>query len=257
MRHRGWLLDPYIRERNVVYWFKTNKGEAIKVEERHNPVIVAKPKPGYTIDNLVYLFEEHPFVVSASPVTRYTSIHREKKAQYVEVKVDMGDDLDEVVRYGERLREVEELFNIGLIPIQWHLIYQGIQPSALCDFTEEKGRLTSIEKIDDGEALEPPPWKTMVLGISDGYMVSKVQVTDEHGETEVLDGSESVILQHLNEAILEWDPDIIVMDDPRSATRHLMSRARRKDIDLRFGRGGEGFRGRILLGSGSYNSIGL
>jgi len=45
VRHRGWLLDPYIRERNVVYWFKTNKGEAIKVEERHNPVIVAKPKP--------------------------------------------------------------------------------------------------------------------------------------------------------------------------------------------------------------------
>ncbi len=257
MRHRGWLLDPYIRERNVVYWFKTNKGEAIKVEERHNPVIVAKPKSGYTVDNLVYLFEEHPFVVSASPVTRYTSIHREKKAQYVEVKVDMVDDLEEVVRYGERLHEVEELFNIGLIPIQWHLIYQGIQPSALCDFTEEKGRLTSIEKIDDDEWLGPPPWKTMVLGISDSYRVSKVHVTDEHGETEVLDGRESVILQHLNEAILERDPDIIVMDDPRSATRHMMSRARRNDIDLRFGRGGEGFRGRILLGSGSYNSIGL
>jgi len=257
VRHRGWLLDPYIRERNVVYWFKTHKGEAVKVEERHNPVIIAKPKPEYTIDNLVYLFEEHPFVVSARPVTRYKSIQREEKAQYVEVKVDMGDDLDEVVRYGERLSEVEELFNIGLIPIQWHLIYKGIQPSALCDFTEEKGRLTSIEKIDDRKWLEPPPWKTMKLSISDGYVVSKVQVTDEHGETELLDGREGIILQHLNEAILERNPDIIVMDDPRSATRHLMSRARKKKIDLRFGRGGESYRGRILLGSSSYNSIGL
>ena len=135
MRHRGWLLDPYIDGRNAVYWFKTTEGEAIRVVERHNPVLVVEPKPEYTIDNLVYLFEEHPFVVSATPVTRYTSIHRDKRAQYVEVKIDTAEDLDEITRYAQRLHEVQEIFNAGLIPIQWHLIYRGIQPSSLCDFT--------------------------------------------------------------------------------------------------------------------------
>ena len=88
MRHRGWLLDPYIKGKYAVYWFKTREGRAVRVEERFNPVIVVKPKPEYTIDNLVYLFEEHPYVLSATPITRYTSIHRDIEAQYVEVKID-------------------------------------------------------------------------------------------------------------------------------------------------------------------------
>jgi len=257
VRHRGWLLDPYIRGKNAVYWFKTTDGKAVKAEERYNPIIVAKPRPGFTVDNLIYLFEEHPFVISASSVNRFMSIHRDKKSQYVEVKVDQEDDLDEVVRYGERLNEVEELFNIGLIPIQWHLIYRGIEPSSLCYFTEENGRLTSIEKIDDNHWLEPPHWKTMILGVSDGYNMSEVQITDEKGETKALNGRENLILQNLNDTIIEQDPDVIVMDDPRSTTRHLMSRARRRNVELRFGREGESYRGRILLGSTSYKSVGL
>ncbi len=79
MRHRGWLLDPYISGKQAVYWFKTTEGMAVRVDERHNPIIVAEPKQEYTTDNLVYLFEEHPYVLSATPVTRYTSIHRDTK----------------------------------------------------------------------------------------------------------------------------------------------------------------------------------
>ena len=104
MRYRGWMLDPYIDGRNAVYWFKTIDGKAVRIEERHNPVIVVKPKPEYTVDNLVYLFEEHPYVLSANPVTRYTSIHRDKRDQYVEVKIDTAEDLDEITRYAERLQ---------------------------------------------------------------------------------------------------------------------------------------------------------
>ena len=157
MRYRGWMLDPYIDGRNAVYWFKTIDGKAVRIEERHNPVIVVKPKPEYTVDNLVYLFEEHPYVLSANPVTRYTSIHRDKRDQYVEVKIDTAEDLDEITRYAERLQEVEELFNVGLIPVQWHLIYRGIQPSTLCDFWESNGKLEHFEIVDDSESIEPPP----------------------------------------------------------------------------------------------------
>ena len=258
MRYRGWLLDPYIDGRNAVYWFKTTEGKAKRVEERHNPVIIAKPKPDYTIDNLVYLFEEHPYVISATPVTRYTSIHRDRKAQYVEVKIDTADDLDEITKYGQRLHEIEELFNIGLIPIQWHLIYRGIQPSTLCDFWEKDGKLERFEIIDDGESIEPPPWKPLILRVPEGYRIDEIGILDQKGEeVDTLTGRESIVLQHLNELITEEDPDIIVTDDPRATTRHILSRARSNNIDLCFGRDGERYHGRIIIGSSSYKNTGL
>ena len=155
MRHRGWLLDPYISGKQIIYWFKTTEGKAVRVEESHNPIIITEPKQEYSTDNLVYLFEEHPYVLSATPVTRYKSIHLDEQVEYVEVKIDQADDLDEVVKYAERLNEVKEVFNVGLIPIQWHLIYRGIQPSAFCDFHETNGKLETIEKLDDSEYTEP------------------------------------------------------------------------------------------------------
>jgi len=174
VRHRGWLLDPYIRGRNAVYWFKTTDGKAVKAEERYNPIIVAKPRLGFTVDNLIYLFEEHPFVISARPVSRFMSIHRDKKSQYVEVKVDQGDDLDEVVRYGERLNEVEELFNIGLIPIQWHLIYRGIElrrhdtPKFINDMQKER-----IETMFRHDTLE----QVMTRGMHEAHDIAARSIT--------------------------------------------------------------------------------
>ncbi|TRO56091.1 hypothetical protein E2P71_02125, partial [Candidatus Bathyarchaeota archaeon] len=174
MRHRGWLLDPYISEKQAIYWFKTTEGRAVRVEERHNPIIVAEPKPEYTIDNLVYLFEEHPYVLSATPVTRYKTIHRDQQTQYVEVKIDQAEDLEEIVKYAERLNEVKEVFNVGLIPIQWHLIYRGVQPSTLCEFHEINGKLEEIEKLDDSESTEPPPLKPLIFRTSERYSVDEV-----------------------------------------------------------------------------------
>jgi len=258
VRHRGWLLDPYVCGRNAVYWFKTTEGNAVRVEERHNPVIVVKPKPAYTVDNLIYLFEEHPFVISATSVTRYTSIHRDEKAQYVEVKIDTAEDLEEVTRYAQRLHEVDEIFNIGLIPVQWHLIYRGIQPSMLCDFWENNGKLERFEIVDDSESIEPPPWKPLILKVPESYRIDEISILNQQGkEIDSFSGRECIVLQHLNEMIIDEDPDIIVTDDPRTITRHILSRARSNNVDLCFGRGGEKYRGRILIGSSSYRNTGL
>ena len=256
MRHRGWLLDPYLDGKNIVYWFKTEDGEAVKAEERHNPVIVVKPKPKFTTDNLVYLFEEHPFVLSAEPVKRFDSIHRKSISSYVEVKIDTADDLEIVQRFAERLPEVEELFNVGLIPVQWHLIYRGLKPSGFYDFTVENGRLGSIEMVNDWDRLEPPDLKEMFLKVPDGLEIKNMDLACGDWE-ESVEGRESNVLTTLSMMIRKEDPDVIVMDDPRSLTRHILSRARRKNVDLLFGRGGERYRGRILLGTSTYNGVGI
>lgn len=258
MRHQGWLLDPYISGRHAIYWFKTTEEKAVRVEERHNPIIIAKPKPDYTIDNLVYLFEEHPYVISATPVTRYTSIHRNKKTQYVEVKIDTADDLEEVTKYAERLQEVEELFNTGLIPIQWHLIYRGIKPSSFCNFWEKNGKLQCFEVINDSESIEPPPWKPLILKAPERYKIDNMRILDKNMEgIDSIEGRENIVLQRLNELIIDEDPDIIVAEDPRATTRHILSRARRNNVDLCFGRNGEKYHGRIIISSNSYKNTGL
>lgn len=256
MKHRGWLLDPYLDGKNIVYWFKTEDGKAVKAKERHTPVIVVKPKPKFTPDNLVYLFEEHPFVLSATPVKRFDSIHRDTIGSYVEVKIDTAEDLDIVQRFAERLPEVEELFNVGLIPVQWHLIYRGLKPSGFYDFTVENGRLESIEMVNDEGRLEPPSFKEMFLKVPDGLEVKNMDISCG-GWDETVEGRESNVLITLSQRIDEEDPDVIVMDDPRSLTRHILSRARRKNVDLSFGRDGKRYRGRILLGTSTYNSVGI
>lgn len=258
MNHRGWLLDPYIDGRDVVYWFKTVTGNAVRVTERHHPVIIVEPKPEYTSDNLVYLFEEHPFVVSAKPVTRYTSIHRDETREYVEVKIDRAEDLDEVTRYAERLNEVQELFNVGLIPVQWHLIYRGIQPSILCDFTERDGSLVEFEILDDSQSFEPPAWKSIIIRTPEKYRIEVIEVLDGEGEKiDSFEGRETIVLQQLHELLVGEDPDVLVFDDPRSTTRHLMSRARATNTELFLGRGGESWHGRLILASTGYWNVGL
>ena len=144
---------------------------------------------------------------------------------------------------------MEDLFNTGLIPIQWHLIYRGIQPSIFCNFWEDKGILRHFERIDDSEFIEPPPWKPLILRVPERYKIDEVQVLDQkYEEIDSIVGNERVVLQHLDELIMEEDPDIIVTDDPRATLRHIISRARSNNVNLCFGRGGEKYHGRIIIG---------
>jgi DNA polymerase, archaea type len=257
VKHRGWLLDPYISGKYAVYWFKTEENKALKVEERHNPIIIAKPKPDYTIDDLIYLFQEHPFVLSSTRVSRYTSIHRKQISDYVEVKIDQTEDLDEVLNYAQGLVEIEEIFNVGLIPIQWHLIYRGIQPSTLCEIREQNGKLESIEKIDDSARIEPPPWKIIELKVPQNHKIEEIQIIKEASDKITLKGKENNVLTNLNKHLIEEDPDVLVFEDPRSTTRHLLNRARSNNVELCFGRGFEKYHGRIIIASSSYHNTGL
>lgn len=258
MRHRGWLLDPYIDGRYAVYWFKTMTGEAVRVTERYNPIIVVEPKPEYTVDNLVYLFEEHPFVISTNLVKRFVSIHRDEIADYIEVRIDQAEDLEEIIRYAERLKEVKTLFNVGLVPVQWHLIYRGIQPSVLCDFTEKEGKLVDFEILDDSQSFEPPDWLTIIIKTPEKYRLESLNLLDGDGEElEAFEGNENHVLSRLREVLEGLDPDVLVFDDPRSTTRHLMSRARANNINLNLGRGGESWHGRLIIASTGYWNTGL
>jgi DNA polymerase I len=258
LKLQGWLLDAYVKEKWVVYWFKTTNGEAIALRERSRPSLVAEPDESNSPEDLVYLFEKHPFVYQAEIVDRYPTLRREKFKRVVEVTLDMVEDLDEVQRYAERLPEVKEVYNVGLVPIQWHLIWRGLPPSGLCEVESRRGVLSAATVLNDSEDVEPPPFKPLIIVAPEGNRIGELRLLDG-GQEEVAKfrGREESVLCDLNEFIKEYDPDALVTYSPTRTVKRLIRRARHSRVDLRLGRGGELYHGRVIIGVSPYMDSGI
>jgi DNA polymerase elongation subunit (family B) len=258
MEFQGWLLEPYIRDKHVHLWFKTLEGDVILLRDRHHPVFTAEPAEGYSAENVLYLFEEHPEVHSASIVKRHPSLHRDELKRVVEVKAFSASELGEVRSYAERLPEVREVYNTGLIPVQWYLIHRGVAPSNLCRVYENKGRLTGIAVIDDDDCVEPPPFKTLIFQASDTPVIEEINVYDgEQNPVTTFKGEEAEVLRGFQRLLGERDPDILVTSSPVAEARNVIHRAACNGLDFRFGRGGELYHGRVLLGHYAYRDMGV
>jgi DNA polymerase elongation subunit (family B) len=255
---QGWLLEPYIRDRHVHLWFKTVDGDVICLRDRYHPVFTAEPAKGYTAENVQYLFEEHPEVHSASIVKRHPSLHRDELKKVVEVKAFSASELREVLSYAERLPEVHEVYDTGLIPVQWYLIHRGVAPSNLCRVEENKGRLTGITVIDDDDQVKPPPFETLIFQVPDTPVIEEVNIYDgEQNPVTTFKGEEAEVLRGFQQFLGERDPDIIITSSPVASARKVIQRAACNGLDFRFGRGGELYHGRVLLGNYAYRDMGI
>jgi len=258
MEFQGWLLEPYIRDKHVHLWFKTVEGDVIRLRDRLHPVFAVEPAEGYSAENVLYLFEEHPEVHSASIVKRHPSLHRDELKRVVEVKAFSVSELREVLSYAERLPEVREVYDTGLIPVQWYLIHRGVAPSNLCRVEENRGRLTRITVIDDDDNVEPPPFKILLFQISDTPTIEEINVYDgEQNPVTTFKGEEAEVLRDFQRLLEERDPDIIVTSSPVASARNVIQRAACNGLDFRFGRGGELYHGRVLLRHYAYCDMGI
>jgi DNA polymerase elongation subunit (family B) len=259
VRYKGWLLDPYIQGKDAILWLKTEKGAVKKLRERYNPQFIAEPEKGYSVDEVQWVFEQHPFVTSTSVVERHPTLRREKLKKVVNIKVDTDDDLDNVLKYAERLKEVKEVYNTGLIAIQWHMIYKGIQPSSFCMVDEKNGRITSIHKLKDDDNIEPPPFKINVFSIPDSFRVDRIDIYDGWHEKNLasFNGNEREALEGFQVFLNEEDPDMLVTCTPLTAIKKIIRRASKNGLDFRFGRENERYSGRILVGYSSYMNYGV
>lgn len=258
MKEIGWLLDPYIEEKYVSMWIKTRDNKMVKLRDRYTPTFLAEPKEPYTPENLVYLFEEHPFVDKARIVQRFASIARKKSVEAVKVYVDTADDLDEVLGYAASLQEVKEVYNTGLIPVQWYLINRDLPPSCLCEFRERNSFIEEIKKLNDDYELVPPPLKVLGFQVSTHGVINELHLLDTGlNHIETISGTESNVLFELNEKIMSTDPDVLVTESPVYTSKSILMKAKRHGVDFSFGRMGERYHGRILLGFSSYIDSGI
>ena len=257
MLHRGWLLDPYIRGKHAHLWFKTVEGDVIHLSERYHPRFIAQPQERFQVENVIYMFEEHPLVHSVKVVHRYPTLRKEKLEPVVEIRVDSAQCLDKVIRYARSLKEVKEVFDVGLSPIQWYLVERGVAPTSLCEFEAMDGVLKSVKVIEGDDGIAPPPFKTLLLRLPDSTNVVEVDVFDVNEKPcNSLRGDEGSVLAELKTLLEVEDPDVIVVDDTHSL-RHVAERVTQHSVDFSWGRGGEGSHGRIFLGYHSFKDMGL
>jgi len=257
MRFRGWLLEPHLSGRYASLWFKTVDGEVVRVKERHYPRFLAEPRNGYTVDNVKFLFDEHPDVHETGIVERHPDLGRRLLERYVEVKAYSISYFEKVLRYAERLPEVEEVYNTGLIPIQWYLIHKDVAPSNLCEVEEADGLLKGIKVVDDHDSIEPPPYETILFEASDPP-ITKINVYNERQFlVSSLRGEEAGVIRAFQNLIRERDPDVIVTDCPITTVKRVVGRAACNAIDFRFGRGGELYHGRVILGMTAFLDSGI
>jgi len=255
--HRGWLLDPYIRGKHAHLWFKTVEGDVIHLSERYHPRFIAQPQERFQVENVIYMFEEHPLVHSVKVVHRYPTLRKEKLEPVVEIRVDSAQCLDKVIRYARSLKEVKEVFDVGLSPIQWYLVERGVAPTSLCEFEAMDGVLKSVKVIEGDDGIAPPPFKTLLLRLPDSTNVVEVDVFDVNEKPcNSLRGDEGSVLAELKTLLEVEDPDVIVVDDTHSL-RHVAERVTQHSVDFSWGRGGEGSHGRIFLGYHSFKDMGL
>lgn len=257
MRLKGWIFDPYIKGDNAFFWFKTIDGRVLHLNERHKPVFLAKPSEDTSLEQVEYLFGEHPCVWSTSIVERYPTLRMERLENVVEVRVDAADTMNSVLGYADRLPEVKHVYNRDIVGIQGHLIYRQIPPSSLCEVEESKGRVESMIRLED-DTVEPPIFKTIHFEIPDATAVNKIDVYDEWQNSKAdFSGRESTVLNNFNMFLQKEDPDIIVTSSPITTIRHMLRRAAYNGLRLRFGRGEEKFHGRILVAASSFQDMGL
>ncbi len=256
MLRRGWLLDPYIRGKEAHLWFRTVEGETLHLTERHRPRFAAQPALGLAVEDLCYRLEEHKMVHSAQPAERYASISKDRLERVADVRVDSVQSLAGVVEYARGLREVKEVFDVGLSPIQWYLIERGVAPTGLCEFEAQDGVIRGMKALED-DGVAPPPFRVILIRLPDAGAITSAEVYDAE-ETSLLNlrGTEESVLTGLKELLDQEDPDVIVLDDTGSI-RWVTQKAAQHGLSLTFGRGGELIHGRIILGYHSWADMGL
>lgn len=228
----------------------------LHLTERHRPRFTVQPTPGHAVEDLCYQLEEHKLVHSAEPAERYPTLKADRLERVAEVRVDSVKSLDNVVAYAKSLKEVREVFDIGLSPIQWYLIDRGVPPTGLCEFEAEGGVLKKISPLDDN-SVEPPPFKTTLIRFPDAGAITSATVYDaDESPVWNLKGTEEAVLTGVKELLDQDDPDVIVLDDT-STIHWVTQRAAQHGIPLHFGRGEEQTHGRIILGYHSWTDMGI
>jgi len=172
MQNEGWLLDVSIDGGDMVLWLKTVAGEVVPLRERYRPRFHVAPRCGVELEDLAARLEEHPSVYSVEAARRFASLRRRRLVDVVRVTVDSVEDLSKVESFVRGLREAGGLFDVGLRPVQWYLFRRGVAPSDRVLWTETNGRLKEIRAVDDGLALEPPPFKPLIFSVDQGGRIT-------------------------------------------------------------------------------------
>ena len=258
MTEKGWLLDAYIKGRYAILLLKTLDGHIQVLRDRYRPDFYIMPKQGVEVEELAAKIEEHPAVSDIRKTERWATLRRKRRTEVAHVRVSSAKGLPGVTSFIKRLRETKALYNIGLTPVQWYLFRRKVAPSDMVEWSQSGEILNEIGSVDDGMAIEPPPFEPLIFTTKKTNSIGSIVFHDEDlTPIHTLEGNEFDVISRFVKLVEEQDPDFLVSEDVNATLQRIISRGSRHGLDIKLGRCGETLLGRVRLDLHTFMGAGI
>lgn len=255
MRVRGWLLEVGVKGDKALLWLKGEDGRARRLLDDYHPDLYVEPRGEEEGWKLLRELREEG--VEGSWEERRVSLTEAAPKRLLRASFSSSEQLDRAKRALEASPLVKRLYNGDLLHVQRYLFTRlGIEPTSRVEAEEAEGRLVRMERLEEGEGLEPPPFTCLYFNpLLEGQRgaLRGIEVFFE-GKGWRLRGEEGALLAEFMGLVRELDPDLLLAPEAWSLTLpYLRSRAALQGLRLELGReGGSPCAGRALLSYEGY-----
>jgi DNA polymerase I len=250
----GWLLDASVNQEReaLTLWIKMEGKTKGYTYRGFNPSVFVSTdiirSNDWTETDILRAVLEHPKVVDAKIVHRFTSVYDEEKTPVLQVFTRPGA-LQEVSKDLEQLPGAM-VFHADIDPVQQFFIANDIFAFGRVEFEVKGDEVTSIRCLDRHEDPEYdiPDLKMMdfEVFVATEQIFPKMEDRIQHIEVyckeetvHIEDDDEREILTRFQEVVDEIDPDVIISrggDD--SLFRYLSVRSKINGLQLKLSRDG-------------------
>lgn len=248
----GWLLDSNVdnEKKALTLWIKTEGKTKGYTYRGFNPSVFVSTdiirNREWTETDILRSVLEHPKVIDAAIVHRFTSVYDEEKTPVIQV-ITTPDALQEVAKDLESLPRAT-VFHADIDPVQQFFIANDMFAFGRVEFELRDDEVISIRCLDK---RENPEYDIPELEMMDFDVfiateqifpkmddrIQYIEVYCRRGTVHIEEENEGEILRHFQEVIDEIDPDVIISrggDD--GLFRYLSIRSKVNGIQLRLSR---------------------
>lgn len=232
-RVTGWLFDAYVQGGEAAVWIKSEDGRAIRLRDSYSPFFHVEPRGPAAEDEIMYRLAECPDVKAIRIEERKTSLTDPHKKRLVRVETFGTGPFRGLVKALERHPMVAGVYNASLRHIQRYLFTRlKVEPTSRVSAEFDGEWLTRVERIDDSEALEPPPFTILRFSVQyecagRGRAMTGIRASFG-GEGEGFTGSAGSAAEAFMAYIKEKDPDLLVCPKCDSVAYPLLKEALEK-----------------------------
>jgi DNA polymerase, archaea type len=240
----GWLFDAYALKDKMVFWLKTENGDAVRLEDDWSHSIYVAADSRRDLVQIPRNLAIQHYVKSFEFVPRYEKIKDNEKSQVL--KLTLADSRS-AVALANVIEEIDydkyRLYNVDILPPQAYFYEHDLYPLAKCKVSQNNGTLTWQVADDLKETnYEVPAFKIANLDVSVCQENNLPRFTDKIHTISLKVGTETIMIQsHSEDQALadlmretaKLDPDFVfTTDGDEFVLPYLTTRANENNMHL-------------------------